>query len=271
MEQHLSIVFEEGGGQKSSLNFGTLYMGQRREYPAFLVNNGPQPANFNLRFLNGLKNLDEDYPETADSFISPAQAGKELTDRVLTAEPLSGVVAPYSQVPITFICRTKKHEKKGGFSDNINKGSTQDSRVNAAVALEEKFSVKPEDYATLAVVNFKNIKHDDLKVQMMARACYPEVKISKQQIHFGECAANERRDYVLTVTNKNEDLALDFKFTQAASFKAVPNRGKLLPGSEHTINLSFEPKNLGNINQDMILEVLGGVYRIPLKLSGLCN
>jgi len=41
VEQHLSIVFEEGGGQKSSLNFGTLYMGERREYPAFLVNNGP--------------------------------------------------------------------------------------------------------------------------------------------------------------------------------------------------------------------------------------
>jgi hypothetical protein len=41
VEQHLSIVFEEGGGQKSSLNFGTLYFGERREYPAFLVNNGP--------------------------------------------------------------------------------------------------------------------------------------------------------------------------------------------------------------------------------------
>ena len=41
VKQQLSIVFEEGGGQKSSLNFGTIYMGERREYPAFLVNNGP--------------------------------------------------------------------------------------------------------------------------------------------------------------------------------------------------------------------------------------
>lgn len=96
VEQHLSIVFEEGGGQKSSLNFGTLYMGERREYPAFLVNNGPQPANFGVRFLKGLNNLDEEYPETAESFISPAEAGKELTERVLTAEPLAGTVGPYS-------------------------------------------------------------------------------------------------------------------------------------------------------------------------------
>lgn len=121
VEQHLSIVFEEGGGQKSSLNFGTLYMGERRQYPAFLVNNGPQPANFNVRFLKGLNNLDEEYPETAESFISPAEAGKELTERVLTAEPLAGTVGPYSQIPLNFICRTKKYEKKDGFTDNIRK------------------------------------------------------------------------------------------------------------------------------------------------------
>jgi hypothetical protein len=184
VEQHLSIVFEEGGGQKSSLNFGTLYMGERREYPAFLVNNGPQPASFDLRFLNGLKNLDEEYPETAESFISPAQAGKELTDRVLTAEPLAGTVGPYSQVPVTFICRTKKHEKKGGFTDSVAKGkptSSQESRAGGPVAgLEEKFLVKPEDYATLAIVSFSSLQHEELKVQMMARACYPDVKISKQ-------------------------------------------------------------------------------------------
>ena len=275
VEQHLSIVFEEGGGQKSSLNFGTLYMGERREYPAFLVNNGPQPASFDLRFLNGLKNLDEEYPETAESFISPAQAGKELTDRVLTAEPLSGTVGPYSQVPVTFICRTKKHEKKGGFTDSVQRGkptSSQESRAGGPVAgLEEKFLVKPEDYATLAIVSFSSLQHDELKVQMMARACYPDVKISKQQLQFGECASNERKDFALTVTNKNEDLPLDFCFSKVASFKAVPSRGKLLPGTEHTINLSFEPKSLGLVSQEMVLEILGGVYRIPLKLQGHCN
>jgi hypothetical protein len=42
----------------------------------------------------------------------------------------------------------------------------------------------------------------------------------------------------------------------------------LLPGADHTINISFEPKNLGHFNQEMVLEVLKGVYRIPLKLSG---
>lgn len=136
VEQHLSIVFEEGGGQKSSLNFGTLYFGERREYPAFLVNNGPQPAQFNTRFLEGLKNLDVDYPETADREISPADAGKELCERVMTAEPLSGTVGPYSQVPLTFICRTMKKEKKRGFTDTTKAGKGKPpSRENASADL----------------------------------------------------------------------------------------------------------------------------------------
>ena len=63
-------------------------MGERREYPAFLVNNGPQPAPFKFKFMHGLRNLDENFGEESETFVSPAEVGKELTDRVLTAEPL---------------------------------------------------------------------------------------------------------------------------------------------------------------------------------------
>ena len=205
VKQQLSIVFEDGGGQKSSLNFGTIYMGERKEYPAFLVNNGPQPAPFKFKFLQGLKNLDENFNDETETFISPAEVGKELTDRVLTAEPLSGLVPPYSQVPITFICRTKKHDKKGGFSDSVDghdgypqqepkvndKMSQRSSSQNASSMLQpnpindkDRFSVVPQDYASLAIIKFDEdgkvgLKHNELKIQMMARAQYPEVKINR--------------------------------------------------------------------------------------------
>lgn len=78
-------------------------MGERREYPAFLVNNGPKPVPYNFKFLPGLRNLDDEEGEATkkmnskdDTLISPAAAGKEQTDRVLTTEPLLGTVAPYS-------------------------------------------------------------------------------------------------------------------------------------------------------------------------------
>lgn len=96
-------------------------MGERREYPAFLVNNGPKPVTYNFKFLQGLRNLDDAHHSEDENFVSPSQAGKELTERVLTAEPLSGSVPAYAQLPVKFICRTKKYEKVGGFSDHTQR------------------------------------------------------------------------------------------------------------------------------------------------------
>lgn len=96
VEHHLSIVFEEGGGQKSSLNFGTLYLGEKRDYPAFLVNNGPKSVTFNCDIRQGLRNLDDNFDTEDDNFMSPSQYGRELTERVLTTEPLNGTVGAYS-------------------------------------------------------------------------------------------------------------------------------------------------------------------------------
>lgn len=167
-----------------------------------------------------------------------------------------------------FICRTKKYEKLGGFSDHTQR--IKPDKPGSAAPSEEKYTIKPEEYASLALINFGE-SHEDLKVQMMARACYPEIKISRQNIQFGECPTNERRDYNLTIKNKNEDLPIDFNFTKVAHFHAVPARGKLLPGTEHSINISFEPKNFGVFNSQMDLELLGGIYRIPIKVMGTSN
>ena len=106
---------------------------------------------------------------------------------------------------------------------------------------------------------------------MMARAQYPDIKINRQTFQFGECAQNERRDMVLSIRNRSEDLALDFNFTKVAHFRATPARGKLLPDAEHTINISFEPKNLGQFSNEMQLEILKGIYKIPIKLQGSSN
>lgn len=157
VEHSLSIVFEEGGGQKSSLNFGTLYMGERREYPAFLVNNGPKPVPFNFKFLPGLRSLDstEDTSLAAskdDGLVSPATAGKEQTERALTTEPLSGTVAAYSQVPIKFICRTKKHERDRGFSDHAERVKPSGEKGSLGAPSDEGYLVKPLEYASLALI-----------------------------------------------------------------------------------------------------------------------
>ena len=48
--QQMSIVFEEGGGPHTDINFGLLYHGQKKECCAFLVNNGPKEMIFKFNF-----------------------------------------------------------------------------------------------------------------------------------------------------------------------------------------------------------------------------
>jgi hypothetical protein len=68
-------------------------------------------------------------------------------------------------------------------------GSTGPSAFNGE---KSRFEVRPQEYASLAIIKFDEdgkvgLKHADLKVQMMARAQYPEVKINRQYFAFGEC------------------------------------------------------------------------------------
>lgn len=163
--------------------------------------------------------------------------------------------------------------ESGGNRSQLTSGSLGQGFGNMS---KSRFSVRPQDYASLAIIKFDEdskfgIHHNDLKVQMMARACYPDIKINRQTFQFGECPSNERRDMVLSIRNKSEDLALDFNFTKVAHFRAIPARGKLLPDAEHTITVSFEPKNLGQFSNEMQLEILKGIYKIPVKLQGNSN
>ena len=92
----------------------------------------------------------------------------------------------------------------------------------------------------------------------MARAQYPDVKINRQYFAFGECPTNDRRDMTLTIKNKSMDLPIDFNFSKIAHFRA----------KEHTIQISFEPKNFGHYATEISLEILKGIYKIPITLSG---
>ena len=65
-------------------------------------------------------------------------------------------------MPVRFICRTKKHEKVGGFSDHTQRVKPEKGAISTPS--EEKYTIKPEEYASLALVHFDEGGHDDLKV-----------------------------------------------------------------------------------------------------------
>ncbi len=92
------MVFEEGGGPQTKINFGTVYFGQSKEVSAFLVNNGPKDINYKFFFHPDLSPEDISELETNDFTCTPKEAGFEMTQRILSAEPLNEIIRSYTQV-----------------------------------------------------------------------------------------------------------------------------------------------------------------------------
>ncbi len=95
VKQVLSVVFENGAGQTSEINFGSLFFGETRECNAVLVNNGPKAMPFNITFSNDSVKEKEGYE---DDFKPPMKLGLEMMEREMSAVPLSGTIVPYSEV-----------------------------------------------------------------------------------------------------------------------------------------------------------------------------
>ena len=118
--QQMSIVFEEGGGPHTDINFGLLYYGQKKECNAFLVNNGPKEMVFKFNFHPNKSRKDfNEYFDDEDFASTPEETGLEITQRVLSAEPMNGIIRPYSQIPIKFLCNTKLKKKRQRMEGNF--------------------------------------------------------------------------------------------------------------------------------------------------------
>lgn len=53
-----------------------------------------------------------------------------------------------------------------------------------------------------------------ISVFMEVVAVLPEITLDKTVLNFWECMLNQRKSITLRITNKNEDLPLDFKFNK---------------------------------------------------------
>ncbi len=102
VQQQLAIVFAKGGGAATEIDFGTVYYGQMKQISAFLVNNGPNKTNYKL-FFHPDKDPTEINENDIDFTGTPYEAGIELSQRILSADPLNGVINSYEQVIITNI------------------------------------------------------------------------------------------------------------------------------------------------------------------------
>ena len=211
--QQMSIVFEEGGGPQTDINFGLLYHGQKKECSAFLVNNGPKEMNFKFNFHPNKSRKDFNNNYDDDNFAStPEEAGLEMT-----------FIKPYSQIPIKFLCNTKIKKQEKGWNvtllpdyDLINKDRPDNLRniLNKTEHFQSLAAVKFEE-AYVNKLAEKDTEEDFCKtitVFMEVKALYPDITIDKTSLNFWECNLKEKKVITITITNKNDELPIDFCF-----------------------------------------------------------
>ena len=286
--QQMSVVFQEGGGPHTDINFGLLYYGQKKECNAFLVNNGPKEMSFKFNFYPNKSRKDfNEYFEDEDFASTPEETGLEITQRVLSAQPETGVIKPYSQIPIKFLCNTKLKLKEKGWRvtlspeyDVVNKNNTNNLRDKLAI---------PENFQSLAAIKFEeeniNIlsikeKSEDfckpVSVFMQVKAINPDITIDKTELNFSECFVKEKKLIKLLITNKNSELPVDFNFNKITNFKIEPSYGKIKPSigeeiGQVLVNVFFQPENIGKFNDVLILKYINNMYEIPIKIFAICK
>jgi len=124
---------------------------------------------------------------------------------------------------LKFICKTTIPQINKGWK----KGFCEDTEELHKRVLQpvEKSGIRQTIKSTAAikfeVVSQKNSSKqtDDnickpISVFMEVVAVLPELTLDKSVLNFWECMLNQRKSITLRITNKNEDLPLDFKFNK---------------------------------------------------------
>ena len=240
----------------SSLDFRTMYHGQQKEIQAFLVNVGPFPVRYQVKFVQG---SEEEAESEAYLLMTPQELANQSIKRVIDATPLQGEVPSFSQLPITFTCNAKKHDTHKGFQRIL-----LDDSHHYQLSWTVDTSI---DYFYTAMFVFAEVEQK-LTVQLQARAVLPNVKISDLSVHFYECPVREQRDYLIRLENMNEELPIDFTFSKVANFSIAPDHGILLPLQTYVVNVTFKPSNFGVFEAQSELSFLQGAYSLHVSLYG---
>ena len=115
-----------------------------------------------------------------------------------------------------------------------------------------------------------------ISVFMEVKAIFPDITIDRTELNFWECNVKDKKLIKITITNKNDELPVDFCFNKIPHFTVEPMSGTIKPSlgtniGQITINVIFHPENIGKFSDILIMKYINNMYEIPIKLSGVCK
>lgn len=248
IEQNLTLLSENQQGTLDIAKFGNIFFGEVKTVQSVLVNSGPLPLSFTVKYE------DEEEANNPQSGImsSTGDSGNSLEQfytKSLTISPVDGIVKPFSQVTMTITFQPVIAVPEKGFIQQHLK-DYEEARIIQRM-------VKIECLDSMQTIN----------LQMIGHAHIPAMGINPAILRFGDCPVNDRRDILVTLSNRSK-LPLAYEFPVVATFKFHPLKGRVMPHEHVSIVASFLPPQLGLFKTQVPLIIGGGLKQYDIKVVG---
>jgi hypothetical protein len=241
VKPRITLLGDNNSGILESLDFGKLFCGDTKSVRAFLVNSGQVPVSYSVLFA--------DEEDKGGAGAAPQTEDDNSQYKCFTVTPVEGVVKPLSQVPLTLTFKPVMQMPKNGFEKQF----LEDVREPRAL-MRRIFIECPElDQRTT------------LNVQ--GAAVTPVVTIAPAVVRFGHCPVHDRRDIMVTLTNRCNEVT-SFAFPPTAHFKMNPAKGVLQPLQTMTAVVSFTPGQMGKFKTIVKVAVADGKASVDMKVVG---
>jgi hypothetical protein len=106
-----------------------------------------------------------------------------------------------------------------------------------------------------------------IQVQMQGSALSPVITYTPNTLRFGDCPVVDRRDILMTLTNKTKH-ATHFEFPIVATFKFNPTKGVIQGMESISVVASFLPPQLGTFKREVKLSIANGLHILDVKCIG---
>jgi len=230
VDQEVSLLYADTKLPIENMSFGAAFYDQPKKIKALLVNNGPSGASF--------------------SVMADEVEGDEVPDEVVTMEPAQGMLAPYETRDVTF-----------SFVPPLKK------QVTGFIAQDVGGPAEGVDYDVVKKIEVLET-NQQIGVKASGTAFKAQVSCSETVLNFGTARVYDKRDIIVRLKNRNDQMPISFQVPKLASFRVKPSHGTIPPLGTMGICVTYFPSQLGSTKGRVEFVFEDGIFKIPVRCHG---
>ncbi|XP_039602238.1 cilia- and flagella-associated protein 47-like [Polypterus senegalus] len=266
------------------VRFGAAYFGTSKLQQAVLYNNSPQAINWVAILQDDAEGADvgNDWDSSTDATLLEMRIRQKLDGidiaMLISCFPNQGSLGPYEKTTVILhfspIYNSVNEPKKQDYA-LFMKFEIVGSKESFIQETSRKYLMKKErghNHVELALTG------TGLPVILMATPAPP--------YDFKECYMGEQVDIQCSLQNQSLLLPVLYSSRKTANFSIFPSKGKINPGMQQDVVLSFVPHQAGTFKVNQLIDIFGPValpsnnsvhlksrpfHQISLSFTGVCK